>query len=76
MERLGFGPKTFPLVRDKDGRLVIHMVKGKEPEAAFPRWKGGNGGDPVDASGGEMVKDDWLDPTLFRKPGLEAEGHR
>jgi hypothetical protein len=27
MERNGFGPMTFPLERDKDGKLVIHVVK-------------------------------------------------
>jgi len=28
MERNGFGPMTFPLERDADGRLVIHVIKG------------------------------------------------
>jgi len=28
MERNGFGPMTFPLERDADGKLVIHVVKG------------------------------------------------
>ena len=27
MERNGFGPMTFPLERDEDGHLVIHVVK-------------------------------------------------
>ena len=28
MVRNGFGPMTFPLERDEDGRLVIHVVQG------------------------------------------------
>jgi hypothetical protein len=28
MKRNGFGPMTFPLERDKDGKLVIHVIKG------------------------------------------------
>ena len=28
MERNGFGPMTFPLERDENGRLVIHVVQG------------------------------------------------
>ena len=28
MERNGFGPMTFPLERDENGRLIIHVVQG------------------------------------------------
>lgn len=28
MERNGFGPMTFPLERDEDGKLIIHVIKG------------------------------------------------
>jgi hypothetical protein len=31
MKRLGFGPKTFAQMRDAEGKLVVHLVKGKEP---------------------------------------------
>lgn len=37
MVRVGFGPKTFDLDRDPDGKILFHLVKGKEPESAFPR---------------------------------------
>jgi hypothetical protein len=39
MKRLGFGPKTFPMVRDGNGKLVIHLVKGKRPAADYPRTR-------------------------------------
>src|SRR2546425_465776 len=29
MERAGFGPKTFDLAWNGDGKLIIHLVKGK-----------------------------------------------
>ena len=67
MERLGFGPKTFALVRDVQGKLVFHLVKGKEPEADFPRWMSRNGGNTGAPEGGEMVKRDC-------RPVLEAAG--
>lgn len=56
MKRLGFGFKTFPLPRDLQGRLRIHLVKGREPAAAFPRWQGRNGGNTGAPEGGDMVK--------------------
>ena len=37
MTRAGFGPKTFELARDAQGKLIIHLVKGGEPESAYPR---------------------------------------
>jgi hypothetical protein len=37
MERSGFGPKTFDLPRDADGKLIIHLVKGTDPETAYTR---------------------------------------
>lgn len=67
MERLGFGPKMFALPRDAEGGLTIHLVKGKEPEAAFPRWVGRNGGNTGAPEGGDMVKREC-------KPVLEAAG--
>jgi len=63
MERLGFGPKTFALPRDAHGKLIIHLVKGKEPESAFPRWKGRNGGNTGDPAGGDMVRKE-CEPVL------------
>jgi len=50
MERAGFGPKTFDLARDAEGKLVIHVVKGREPESAYPRSPGGSQSDISDAS--------------------------
>jgi hypothetical protein len=37
MEQAGFGPKTFGLARDAGGKLIIHLVKGREPDAAYKR---------------------------------------
>lgn len=37
MERLGFGPMTFPLVRDAQDKLVIHVVKGKAPATSYAK---------------------------------------
>jgi hypothetical protein len=66
MERLGFGSKTFPLERDASGKLIIHLVKGKAPEASFPSWKERPGtGDPAIA-GGKVVDE--------CRPALEAAG--
>ena len=47
MQRHGFGPRTFEAERDAKGQLVIHLVKGKEPEAGYPRtdWGRSDGGD-------------------------------
>lgn len=35
MAQAGFGPKTFDLARDAEGRLIIHLVKGREPERDY-----------------------------------------
>ncbi len=67
MLRLGFGPRMFALPRDAEGRLVIHLVKGQEPEAAFPRWQGRNGGNTGAPEGGDKVKREC-------QPTLEAAG--
>ena len=67
MERLGFGSKTFTLARDADGKLIIHLVKGKEPEAAFPRWEGRDGGNTGAPEGGDIVMREC-------RPVLEAAG--
>ena len=40
MERLGFGPMTFPLVRDARDKLVIHLVKGKAPGKSYAKPDG------------------------------------
>ena len=67
MEQAGFGPRTFPLERDASGKLVIYLVKGKQPEAAFARWEGRNGGNTGDLSSGPKVVD-------ACRPALEASG--
>jgi hypothetical protein len=71
MERFGFGPKTFTLPRDAQRKLIIHLVKGKEPDVNFPGWKGRNGGNTGDPAGGEMVKRD-CEPVL-RKAGISFD---
>jgi hypothetical protein len=35
MKRCGFGLETFPLERDDLGRIIIHLVKGKDPESQY-----------------------------------------
>jgi hypothetical protein len=65
MQRLGFGPKTFTLARDPQGKLIIHLVKGNEPESDFPGWRDRNGGNTGDPRGGEMVKSE-CQPDLQR----------
>lgn len=47
MARHGFGPMTFELERDAAGKLVIHLVRGKESESGYPRteWGASDGGD-------------------------------
>ena len=37
MAHAGFGPKTFDLDRDEQGKVIIHLVKGNDPESAYPR---------------------------------------
>ncbi len=37
MQRQGFGPKTFNLDRDTGGKLIIHLVKGKETDDTYAR---------------------------------------
>ncbi len=40
MMRNGFGPRTFPLVKDAQGNLVIHLVKGREPAQDYRKPDG------------------------------------
>lgn len=35
MERQGFGPNTFDLERDAEGKLIIHLVRGEKNQAAY-----------------------------------------
>lgn len=37
MERAGFGPETFDLVRGKEGKWILHLVKGKEPQSNYAK---------------------------------------
>jgi hypothetical protein len=73
MERLGFGPKTFVLARSADGKLVIHLVKGKSPEAVFPGWKGVNGGNTGDPVGAEIVRRECQPVLGATATSLESE---
>lgn len=40
MRRAGFGPRTFELPRDGQGRLVFHVVKGAEAADGYPKADG------------------------------------
>ncbi len=59
LTRHGFGPMTFELERDAAGKLVIHLVRGKQPDAGYPRtsWGASDGGD------GDKVLNECL-PTI------------
>ena len=46
MARLGFGPMSFRLDHEEDGKLAIHLAKGGKPRASYDR-----------ASGDEIRKD-------------------
>ncbi|HVV73235.1 MAG TPA: NPCBM/NEW2 domain-containing protein, partial [Verrucomicrobiae bacterium] len=61
MERLGFGPQTFDLDRDAQGKWVLHFVQGKQLESAFTTWEGRAGTGSADA--GARVRDE-CQPTL------------
>jgi hypothetical protein len=37
MVRAGFGPKTFDLARDTEGKWILHLVKGKEPQNNYAK---------------------------------------
>jgi hypothetical protein len=37
MDRTGFGPKTFELARDTEGKCILHLVKGKEPQSGYAK---------------------------------------
>jgi hypothetical protein len=67
MARLGFGPAAFTLPRDSEGKLVIHLVKGKESESTFPGWKERHNGNTGSRAGGELLQNDC-------RPVLEAAG--
>ncbi len=65
MERLGFGPRTFTLPRDAQGKLIMLLVKGKEPSSAYPRSQQDRlTGDPV--VGGKVTRE--------CRPALKAAG--
>ena len=37
MEAAGYGPNTFGLERDDDGKMLIHLVRGEHPMATYGR---------------------------------------
>jgi NPCBM/NEW2 domain len=56
MERTGFGPKTFEMDGDADGKLAFLMVKGKHPASGYPRTHEDRmAGDPV--VGGKVTEE-------------------
>lgn len=65
MAGAGYGPETFDLARDQDGRLIIHLVKSAEPEAKFKR-----------SASQEGSGDAWSRATITReiRAGLQADG--
>lgn len=58
MKRHGFGELTFPLTKDEQGLLKIHLVRGQKPFADYDRKSGGR------------IRQECL-PTL-QKAGLNA----
>jgi len=42
MVRLGFGPRSIQLDKGKDGRPVIHVVRGEKPYASYGPESGGD----------------------------------
>jgi hypothetical protein len=56
MTQAGFGPETFDLDRDAQGRWILYLVNGTSPDASFTTRKDrpGTGSD----EGGEKVKDE------------------
>ena len=71
MKRLGFGAKTFNLDHDTDGKLVIHLVKGQQPESAFPGWAERNGGNTGAPVGGEIVMRE--SRSILEKAGVRPD---
>ena len=67
LQEQGFRPEGFALDRDTSGKLAIHLVRGKEPESAFPEWEGRNGGNTGAPEGGQRVRSEC-------RPALEAAG--
>ena len=67
MSERGFGPKTFELERDASSKPVIHLVKGKEPEAGYPRtaWGRNDGGD------GEKIMQECV--PMLKSAGISPE---
>ncbi|WP_411846688.1 NPCBM/NEW2 domain-containing protein [Roseibacillus persicicus] len=57
MERQGFGPLVFPLEKDGDGLLKIHLVRGDKPFAQY------------DGKSGSAIREECL-PTL-RAAGMD-----
>jgi hypothetical protein len=60
MQRNGFGPMTFPLERDPDGKLVIHVVKGNRTYAR------------EQAMGEQEIRDNQVKPAL-RAEGIDID---
>lgn len=60
MERNGRGPLTFPLERDADGRLVVHVVRSRRAYA------------PGEEIGAGEIRDEHVAPAL-REIGIDVE---
>ena len=70
MERAGLGSKTFDLDRDEEGKLIIHLVKGKEPDDAYKR-SGSQQNQSSDASSRERIEKDCR--SALRSAGISSE---
>ena len=60
MQRNGFGPLTFPLERDRNGKLVIHVVKGNR---TYTR---------EEEMGTQEIRDNQVKPAL-RAKGIDID---
>jgi hypothetical protein len=76
MEAAGYGPKTFRLERDDDGRLRIHMVQGRYPMRSYGRDAAGKVRAEVKKSLAERGIDVDLQTLLIFQVLLEWDGDK
>lgn len=70
MDRAGLGAKTFDLDRDADGKLIIHLVKGEETDAAYRR-SGHQQNQSSDVSSRERIEKDCR--SALKAAGISSE---
>ena len=59
MRRLGFGPRTIGLDYGRDGKMAVHLVKGRQPYAHY------------DVQSGGEIRNECL--TTLRSAGIDPE---